>query len=304
MGKESGATDTKPAIEGQVVDGTAKIEKVKLTEEQRQKLADCEKTIGSGLMTFIEVGTALATIRDSKLYLENHKTFEAYCRARWSLGRTRAYQLIYAADVASDVHNCEHLPKIVNEAQARELVTVPKDKRSEVWAKVVSACGRKPITAGRVRTIVIETTGLPPKRSAQASENQTEKLSAQAKKFAQKIATDMDRERQVEFFTHLLGQMTPETKQEAGRLFSDQLDLKDLAVSLPADGESMTDDQKKRLLCRALGQGMLAVQSITSLGDYLTNEDQAEVKKWQGIVNSLTERHPTPEATQLETVSA
>lgn len=39
-------------------------------------LASCEQRIERGLKTFIDVGQALAEIRDSRLYKGTHETFE------------------------------------------------------------------------------------------------------------------------------------------------------------------------------------------------------------------------------------
>jgi hypothetical protein len=48
---------------------------------------------------FVEIGLALATIRQRRLYRLEFATFEEYCRARWGFSRRRAYQLIASARV-------------------------------------------------------------------------------------------------------------------------------------------------------------------------------------------------------------
>lgn len=45
----------------------------------------------------IEAGTALRQIRDQELFRITHDTFAAYVKQRWSIGPTRAWQLIEAA---------------------------------------------------------------------------------------------------------------------------------------------------------------------------------------------------------------
>lgn len=67
------------------------------------RLEECERVIGRGLTVFFEVGQALAEIRNAKLYLATHETFEAYCKERWDLGRSRAYELIDQAKVGSAI---------------------------------------------------------------------------------------------------------------------------------------------------------------------------------------------------------
>lgn len=48
---------------------------------------------------FVEIGLALATIRDRRLYRAEFRTFEEYCRERWGFSRRRAYQLIACARI-------------------------------------------------------------------------------------------------------------------------------------------------------------------------------------------------------------
>lgn len=64
---------------------------------ERDRLHQYETVIEHGLTTFVEVGEALAAIRDARLYRAEYATFEDYCQERWSMGRRRADQLIGAA---------------------------------------------------------------------------------------------------------------------------------------------------------------------------------------------------------------
>jgi hypothetical protein len=89
--------------------------------KRQGSLAECEEIIEKGLATFIEVGAALLQIRDERLYLETHKTFDDYCRERWDFTDRRARQLMTAAEVGTIV-------PVANEAQARELVPLKGDE--------------------------------------------------------------------------------------------------------------------------------------------------------------------------------
>ena len=51
---------------------------VVLSQPEGERLAQCEATIRRGLHTFVEVGQALAEIRDSRLYRATHETFATY----------------------------------------------------------------------------------------------------------------------------------------------------------------------------------------------------------------------------------
>lgn len=76
---------------------------------------------------------ALARIRDARLYKPEHETFEAYCRKRWSLGKSRVYQLIDAAGVTSTIVDAGLAPP-TNEAQTRELARLPAEEQAPAWA--------------------------------------------------------------------------------------------------------------------------------------------------------------------------
>src|SRR5260221_3259797 len=54
-----------------------------LSPGEQKDFAECEAVIQRGWQTFVEVGRALARIRDQKLYRAEHDTFETYCRQKW-----------------------------------------------------------------------------------------------------------------------------------------------------------------------------------------------------------------------------
>lgn len=103
-----------------------------LAHTERDRLADCEQVIERGLQTFREVGTALAAIRDERLYREAYGTFEEYCRERWGLSETYAYDIIASAGTASAIAETGQEPP-AKESQARELSRTPEPDRADVW---------------------------------------------------------------------------------------------------------------------------------------------------------------------------
>lgn len=115
------------------------------------RLATQEAIIDRGLKSFIEVGEALAEIREERLYLEQYSTFEEYCQERWHFTRVRAHQLISAASTALTIVNSD-LAAPINEAQARELAKVPEPDREQVWRETLDRTGGKP-TAAAVREV-------------------------------------------------------------------------------------------------------------------------------------------------------
>ena len=118
-----------------------------LTETERAERDQLESVIAVGIASFVEVGNALLTISEKRLYRETHGSFEPYCREKWSMSARRAYQLCEAAKVVGSVNNCS---QITTESQARELARVPAEKRAEVLAKA----GDKP-TARKIREAAI-----------------------------------------------------------------------------------------------------------------------------------------------------
>lgn len=101
-----------------------------LTPPEIADLERLEKVVEKGKQTFVEVGLALAEIRERKLYRRDYDTFEAYCQERWGWTRVRAHQLIQAAQVVEALPSkCK--PVVNTERAARELgkLPVPEQKR-------------------------------------------------------------------------------------------------------------------------------------------------------------------------------
>jgi hypothetical protein len=127
---------------------------------ERARLASAEKTIRRGLKTFVQVGEALLTIRDARLYRDTHDTFEAYCRAKWGLSKTHGNRLITAAQIVHELAPTGAVP--TSERQVRELVPLLDEpgRMRRAWAAVVHRTGGKP-TAKAVREVVTETIQTP-----------------------------------------------------------------------------------------------------------------------------------------------
>lgn len=120
-----------------------------LTASESTALAEHEAVIERGIKTFYEVGTALADIRNRKLYRADHGTFEDYCQQRWQMSRSYAYRMIDAAEVVESVSPMGDIAPS-SERQARELARVPESDRAAVWAETVERTDGKP-TAAAVR---------------------------------------------------------------------------------------------------------------------------------------------------------
>jgi DNA (cytosine-5)-methyltransferase 1 len=122
-----------------------------LTPEQREKRDRCEAIVDKSLGTFVEVGEALKELRDGKLYLETHTTFEAYCSDRFGFERAHAYRLIAAAELVASLSPMGDKPS--TERQVRPLLTVPPERRQEAWDRAVSTAPKGKLTAAHVESV-------------------------------------------------------------------------------------------------------------------------------------------------------
>jgi N6-adenosine-specific RNA methylase IME4 len=117
-------------------------------------LAQLEERIQKGLRTFIDVGLALAEIRDRRLYKEaGYSEFDTYCRKRWGWSEAYVTRNIQAAELARALP-IGNGPK--NEAQARELVPLAQEDEHqvlEVWDELREEYGDD-VTARVVRSAV------------------------------------------------------------------------------------------------------------------------------------------------------
>lgn len=109
-----------------------------LSASEADALRANEDKVSRGLATFVEVGTALAEIRDRRLYRATHGTFEDYCSGRWGMVASRARQLIGAAEVVAQIESVTNVT-LANEGQARAIAPVLKAEGPERAAEVLRA---------------------------------------------------------------------------------------------------------------------------------------------------------------------
>ena len=161
-----------------------------LTAAESRQFERLQKVIREDMRAFLRVGNALKEIQDRKLYRRQPdgsgwRTFEAYCKEVFDLGRSRAYQYISAFEVVENVHNCGHFQLEdtnvnncshskdddiedgviidlvpMNEAQCRPLVGLQPEQQREVGGAVVRHLepGEKP-TANLVKKVVKKVIG-------------------------------------------------------------------------------------------------------------------------------------------------
>jgi uncharacterized protein YdeI (YjbR/CyaY-like superfamily) len=114
-----------------------------ITATEAERLKELETVIRTGLESFLRVGAALAEIKESRLYRATHPNFPEYCRDRWGMGKSRAYQLIDATAVVGTLRSStETMPE--NERQARPLKALPEEQRGAAWDEAVERAQGQP----------------------------------------------------------------------------------------------------------------------------------------------------------------
>lgn len=138
------------------------MESAALTTTEHDDLARLETKIAKGLAYFMDVGQALAIVRDRRLYRAKHETFEDYCQEKWHLPRRRAYQIMEAAGGVEGLDTesvCKKLHTPIKERQALALASVPKEDRQAVFDEAVETApkngnGKPKFTAKHVQKVV------------------------------------------------------------------------------------------------------------------------------------------------------
>lgn len=123
-----------------------------LSIAEQTALAEHERVIERGLKTFYDVGNALIQIRDSRLYRQGFKTFEDYCLSRWQISRPRAFQLMEAASVITNLSTIVDKP--INEAQVRPLTQLEPEEQKLAWEVIQQTAPSGKVTAAHVKSVV------------------------------------------------------------------------------------------------------------------------------------------------------
>jgi len=178
-----------------------------LTVNERARLEACEKSIEQGIAVFVEVGRALTEIRDSKLYRVSHKTFEAYCKDRWEIGRSRAYDLIDQAKVTETLSAAGIDLSDASDISVRDARALKDDPSAAIAVKSRVEAGERPAEA--IKAVATEKTAAKKEQQAkidrgreetaaqfapevQEHRARTDEFRAQAKAAKSKTSGDVD----------------------------------------------------------------------------------------------------------------
>jgi hypothetical protein len=125
-----------------------------LTEEEERERFRLERQVERA---FWQAGRALRELRDRKLYRSTHKTFEEYCKDRFSYNRSRSYQIIDAAGVVDNLEECPQIVEVLPtaEGQVRPLTKLEAEEQVRCWQEAVAAAGGK-VPSGRIVKSIVD----------------------------------------------------------------------------------------------------------------------------------------------------
>jgi len=127
-----------------------------LTETEQRQMLDCEDVIRQDLMTFFDVGSALLTIRENRLYRAEYATFEVYCRERWNIGRSYAWRLIGAAERLRLLPPDTAMPRPINECQIRPFLKLEPGEFPKAWNEALARAKDGKLTEKMLSDVVSE----------------------------------------------------------------------------------------------------------------------------------------------------
>ncbi|OWY66009.1 hypothetical protein B7486_39050 [cyanobacterium TDX16] len=120
---------------------------------------------------FYQAGSALAQIRDRRLYRSTHKTFDAYCQDRFNFTRRYSDYLIAATSVVENlqqmrtIHSQNQLDESLRTVhsqtlptrleQIKPLASLKPDEQRQVWDRAVATANGQ-VPSGRIVKEIIE----------------------------------------------------------------------------------------------------------------------------------------------------
>jgi hypothetical protein len=125
-----------------------------LSEAQAAKLRDCEARIQNASLAFVEIGLALATIKEEELNREGFDSFESYCRVKWGFQLSKVYTWITAAKLFISLSKLPDVPKPDHQTQLRPLFGLAPSHARLAWQCAVALSGGRRTTERMVKSAV------------------------------------------------------------------------------------------------------------------------------------------------------
>ncbi|MBD2683523.1 MULTISPECIES: hypothetical protein [Nostoc] len=150
-----------------IIDVSA-VEVPELTEQEQSDRLHLERRVERA---FFEAGKALAELRDRRLYRSTHKTFEEYCKDRFSYTYRHVNYLIAGSVIVDNIkmgtnssqneqveemgtNSSQILP--TSEVQVRPLAKLEPQQQQQAWQRAVKQAGGK-VPSGRLVKDVVQT---------------------------------------------------------------------------------------------------------------------------------------------------
>lgn len=117
----------------------------RLTTDETEQLAACERVIAAGMGTFVEVGHALLDIREFRLWIK-YGTFEDYCRDRWGLSASQGHRMIQSATISQTLMDSGIDARDTPASERIALALAPilaerPDELANTWRAIVAEAG-------------------------------------------------------------------------------------------------------------------------------------------------------------------
>ena len=179
-----------------------------LSAQEKLRLEQLEKVVVENFRTFVQVGQALAEIRERKLYRMKGKTFERYCRELFDIAERRVYELIGAAGVIENLRNCAVIDEYenkqrflpFNEAQTRPMTSLNAEQQVVVWKAALDSAPKGKMTASHVKKVVKSFLGEKIKKTVhKARENVSRTCSAEFSELFEAFSEQIVKERKANY---------------------------------------------------------------------------------------------------------
>jgi len=125
-----------------------------LNQREIRQREQCEAVLERGLATCFEVGLALLTIKESRLYRETHSSFALYCKDRWNIGPSYAWRVMGSAERLKLLPDDAKFPRPANEFQMRPFLKLAPEKFPGAWRQAVKAAKEGKITTSVVQAVI------------------------------------------------------------------------------------------------------------------------------------------------------
>ena len=127
-----------------------------LSEFEQIEYQACQAVLMMNSRSFVDIGQALATIHNDKLYRVEFQRFEDYCRINWGFSGRNASHLMAAAQFFTHLRTIGSSRQPDNERQLRPLVPLTPEQVKLAWETVVQRTGNGRISESRVKAAVKE----------------------------------------------------------------------------------------------------------------------------------------------------